>query len=210
MALEQLTACVVEAEMDDVEELIKKELDAGTDPAAVLKDGLIKGMDIVGEKYEAGDLFLPEMLAAAMTMKDGVEYLKPHLVGDAAESAGTVVIGTVQGDIHDIGKNLVAMMLEGAGFQVVDLGIDVPTEDIVKAVKENKPQILGLSALLTNTMPAIKTAIDALKEAGLRDQVKVMIGGAPVTQEFADEVGSDGYASDAAGAVAVAREFMSA
>lgn len=210
MSLEQLTACVVEAEMDNVEELIKKELDAGTDPAIVLKDGLIKGMDIIGKKYEAGDLFLPEMLAAAMTMKAGVEYLKPHLVGDSAESAGKVVIGTVEGDIHDIGKNLVAMMLEGAGFQVVDLGIDVPTEDIVKAVKEHKPQILGLSALLTNTMPAIKTTIDALKEAGLRDQVRIMIGGAPVTQEFADQVGSDGYASDAAGAVAIARGFVGA
>jgi len=210
MALEQLVTCVVDAEMDNVEDLVKKELDAGVDPATVLKDGLIKGMDVVGEKYEAGDLFLPEMLAAAMTMKAGVDYLKPYLVGDSAETAGTVVIGTVEGDIHDIGKNLVAMMLEGAGFDVIDVGIDIPSDDFVKAVKDKKPQILGLSSLLTNTMPAIKTVIDGLKEAGLRDQVKVMIGGAPVTQEFADEVGADGYASDAAGAVAIARGFVGA
>jgi 5-methyltetrahydrofolate--homocysteine methyltransferase len=148
------------------------------------------------------------MLAAAMTMKAGVGMLKPHLAGDDSKAAGTVVVGTVQGDIHDIGKNLVAMMLEGAGFEVADVGIDVPPEDFVKAVEEKKPQVVGLSALLTNTMPAVKMTIDALQEAGLRDQVKIMIGGAPVTQEFADEVGADGYASDAAGAVNIARGFI--
>lgn len=208
MGLEQLVACVVEADMDNVEDMIKKELDAGTDPAVILKDGLINGMDVVGEQFESGDFFLPEMLAAALTMKAGVEYLKSHLVGDSNESAGTVIVGTVEGDIHDIGKNLVTMMLEGAGFEVYDIGIDVATEDFVKAVKEKNPQILGLSSLLTNTMPSIKTVIAALKEAGLREQVKIMIGGAPVTQEFADDVGADGYASDAAGAVALARGFM--
>lgn len=208
MGLEQLVACVLEADMDNVEDMIKKELDAGTDPAVILKDGLINGMDVVGEQFESGDFFLPEMLAAALTMKAGVDYLKPHLVGDSNESAGTVIVGTVEGDIHDIGKNLVTMMLEGAGFEVYDIGIDVATEDFVKAVKEKNPQILGLSSLLTNTMPSIKTVIAALKEAGLREQVKIMIGGAPVTQEFADDVGADGYASDAAGAVALARGFM--
>jgi 5-methyltetrahydrofolate--homocysteine methyltransferase len=208
LKLEKLVECILDADIDKVEGLVKEGITEGTDPSVLLKEGLIKGMDAVGEKFEAGDLFLPEMLAAAMTMKAGVGMLKPHLAGDDSKAAGTVVVGTVQGDIHDIGKNLVAMMLEGAGFEVADVGIDVPPEDFVKAVEEKKPQVVGLSALLTNTMPAVKMTIDALQEAGLRDQVKIMIGGAPVTQEFADEVGADGYASDAAGAVNIARGFI--
>jgi 5-methyltetrahydrofolate--homocysteine methyltransferase len=208
LKLEKIVECVLGAEMDKVESLVKEGLAEGTDPSVLLKEGLIKGMDVIGEQFENGDLFLPEMLAAAMTMKAGVEILKPHLAGGDSKAAGIVVIGTVQGDIHDIGKNLVAMMLEGAGFEVADVGIDVPPEDFVKAVEEKKPQVVGLSALLTNTMPAVKMTIDALQEAGLRDQVKIMIGGAPVTQEFADEVGADGYASDAAGAVNIARGFI--
>jgi 5-methyltetrahydrofolate--homocysteine methyltransferase len=208
LKLEKIVECVLGAEMDKVESLVKEGLAEGTDPSVLLKEGLIKGMDVIGEQFENGDLFLPEMLAAAMTMKAGVEILKPHLAGGDSKAAGIVVIGTVQGDIHDIGKNLVAMMLEGAGFEVADVGIDVPPEDFVKAVEEKKPQVVGLSALLTNTMPAVKMTIDALQEAGLRDQVKIMIGGAPVTQEFAYEVGADGYASDAAGAVNIARGFI--
>jgi 5-methyltetrahydrofolate--homocysteine methyltransferase len=208
LKLEKIVECVLGAEMDKVESLVKEGLAEGTDPSVLLKEGLIKGMDVIGEQFENGDLFLPEMLAAAMTMKAGVEILKPHLAGGDSKAAGIVVIGTVQGDIHDIGKNLVAMMLDGAGFEVADVGIDVPPEDFVKAVEEKKPQVVGLSALLTNTMPAVKMTIDALQEAGLRDQVKIMIGGAPVTQEFADEVGADGYASDAAGAVNIARGFI--
>jgi 5-methyltetrahydrofolate--homocysteine methyltransferase len=208
LKLEKIVECVLGAEMDKVESLVKEGLAEGTDPSVLLKEGLIKGMDVIGEQFENGDLFLPEMLAAAMTMKAGVEILKPHLAGGDSKAAGIVVIGTVQGDIHDIGKNLVAMMLEGAGFEVADVGIDVPPEVFVKAVEEKKPQVVGLSALLTNTMPAVKMTIDALQEAGLRDQVKIMIGGAPVTQEFADEVGADGYASDAAGAVNIARGFI--
>ena len=210
LTLEKLVNCVLDAGMDEVEDLVKQGIAEGTDPSVLLKEGLIKGMDVVGDKFEAGDLFLPEMLAAAMTMKAGVEVLKPHLAGEDSKAAGTAIIGTVQGDIHDIGKNLVAMMLEGAGFEVADVGIDVLPEDFVKAVQEKKPQVVGLSALLTNTMPAVKTTIDALKEAGLRDQVKIMVGGAPVTQEFADEVGADGYATDAAGAVNIARGFVQA
>ncbi len=210
LTLEKIVNSVLDADLDGVEGLVKEGLEAGTDPSVLLKEGLIKGMDVVGDKFEAGDLFLPEMLAAAMTMKAGVEVLKPHLAGEDSKAAGTAIIGTVQGDIHDIGKNLVAMMLEGAGFEVADVGIDVLPEDFVKAVQEKKPQVVGLSALLTNTMPAVKTTIDALKEAGLRDQVKIMVGGAPVTQEFADEVGADGYATDAAGAVNIARGFVQA
>jgi len=206
--LDKLVQCVVDADMDNVKGLVEEGISDGVAPSVLLKEGLIKGLDIVGEKFESGDLFLPEMLAAAMTMKTGVEVLKPHLTGEETETAGTVVIGTVQGDVHDIGKNLVAMMLEGAGFEVIDIGIDVSAEDIVKAVEEKKPQILGLSALLTTTMPALKTTIDALKEAGLRDKVKVMVGGAPVTQDYADEIGADGYASDAAGAVTLARGLV--
>ncbi len=208
MELDKLVQCVVDADMDNVKGLVEEGISDGVAPSVLLKEGLIKGLDIVGEKFESGDLFLPEMLAAAMTMKTGVEVLKPHLTGEETETAGTVVIGTVQGDVHDIGKNLVAMMLEGAGFEVIDIGIDVSAEDIVKAVEEKKPQILGLSALLTTTMPALKTTIDALKEAGLRDKVKVMVGGAPVTQDYADEIGADGYASDAAGAVTLARGLV--
>lgn len=210
MTVEKIVKSVLDADMDGVEALVKEGLEAGTAPSVLLKDGLIKGMDVVGEKFEAGDLFLSEMLAAAMTMKTGVDILKPHLAGDNSESAGTAMIGTVQGDVHDIGKNLVAMMLEGAGFEVSDVGVDVSPEDFVKAVQEKKPQVLGLSALLTTTMPAVKTTIDALKEAGLRDQVKIMVGGAPVTQEFADVVGADGYATDAVGAVNIAKGFVQA
>jgi len=206
--LDKLAQCVVEADMDNIQNLVKAGISDGVDPSVLLKEGLIKGLDIIGDKFESGDLFLPEMLTAAMTMKAGVEVLKPYLTGDEAETAGTVVIVTVQGDVHDIGKNLVAMMLEGAGFEVIDIGIDVPVADFVKAVEEKKPQILGLSALLTTTMPALKTTIDALKEAGLRDKIKVMVGGAPVTQDYADEIGADGYASDAAGAVTLARGLV--
>ena len=166
-------------------------------------------MDIVGEKFESGDPFLPEMLAPAMTMKTGVEVLKPHLTGEETETAGTVVIGTVQGDVHDIGGNLVAMMLEGAGFEVIDIGIDVPAEDIVKAVEGEKAADTWTFCFVTHYYACpFKTTIDALKEAGLRDKVKVMVGGAPVTQDYADEIGADGYASDAAGVVTLARGLV--
>lgn len=208
MAFTKIIDCVVNAETDSIESIIKQAIDEGHNPERILKEGLIAGMDVVGKEFEHGDLFLPEMLAAALTMKAGVAFLKPLMVDSPADSEGKVVIGTVQGDIHDIGKNLVAMMLEGAGFEVIDLGVDVAPEIFVKTVQETKCQILGLSALLNSTMPAIKTVLDALAEAGLRDNVKVMIGGAPITQEFSDEVGSDGYAADAASAVTKARAFI--
>jgi corrinoid protein of di/trimethylamine methyltransferase len=199
---------VVEADSEGVEKAVQQAIDEGMDPGVVLKQGLISAMDVVGERYESGDMFLPEMLSAAMAMKAGVNLLKARLVSSGAEPSGVVVIGTVQGDIHDIGKNLVSMMLAGGGFDVTDLGTDVEPERFVQAVKEKKPHIVGLSALLNTTMPAIRTTIDALVEAGLRSGVKVMVGGAPITQAFADEVGADAYAPDAASTVAKARVLV--
>lgn len=210
MALSKIIDSVVNAETETIEGLIREALDGGISPEQVLREGLIAGMDVVGEEFESGDLFLPEMLASALTMKTGVGLLKPLMQDSPANSEGKVVIGTVEGDIHDIGKNLVVMMLEGAGFEVLDLGVDVAPETFVKSVRETGCHILGLSALLNSTMPVIKTVINALAEAGLRDSVKVLIGGAPITQAYSDEVGSDGYAADAAGAVTKARAFVAA
>jgi 5-methyltetrahydrofolate--homocysteine methyltransferase len=182
------------------------ELDAGTDVQSILNDGLISAMDHVGERFSSGELFVPEMLAAAKAMKGGLEILKPLLASSQSSSKGTVVIGTVKGDLHDIGKNLVAMMIEGAGFDVVDLGVDVDSEAFVKAVSENGAHVIALSALLTTTMPAMETTIKAVKAAG--GTVKTIIGGAPVTQAFADQVGADGYSADAPGAVKLVNELV--
>ena len=168
---------------------------------------MIAAMDVVGEKFAQGGMFVPQMLRSAKTMQECVALLKPHFQDGDITTKGRVILGTVKGDLHDIGKNLVAMMLEGAGFQVIDLGIDVPPETIVAAIRENKPNMLGLSALLTTTMPMIKTTIDKVTDGGLRDQVKILVGGAPVDQGFADEVGADGYAPDASTATKLARSL---
>jgi 5-methyltetrahydrofolate--homocysteine methyltransferase len=165
-------------------------------------------MNEVGRRFKNNEFYVPEVLIAARAMHAAMDVLKPLLAASDVQPVGTVVIGTVKGDLHDIGKNLVAMMLEGGGFNVIDLGVDVSPEKFLQAVREHKPNIVGLSALLTTTMPAMKTTIEALKEAGVRDQVKVIIGGAPVTQRFADEIGADGYAPDAASAVDVARQLL--
>ena len=166
-------------------------------------------MSIVGEKFKNNEIFVPEMLIAARAMKKGVEVLKPHLAGDNTVSAGKLVIGTVAGDLHDIGKNLVAMMMESAGFEVIDLGVDVPAENFVNAVKNNSDvDIVCVSALLTTTMPAMKDTVKALTDAGFRDKIKVMVGGAPINQEFADEIGADAYTEDAASAAQVAKAFV--
>lgn len=191
-----------------VAELVQRALDEGFSPQEVLNDGLIKGMNEVGVKFKANEIYVPEVLIAARAMKAGMEILRPKLVETGVEPVAKMVIGTVKGDLHDIGKNLVAMMMEGAGFQVIDLGIDVPAEKFIQAVKEHKPQLVGMSALLTTTMIQIRENIKAFKEAGIRDQVKIMVGGAPVTQKFADEVGADGYAPDAASAVDKAKELL--
>jgi 5-methyltetrahydrofolate--homocysteine methyltransferase len=190
-----------------VAELVQDALDAGMAPGDVLNDALLAGMDEVGRDFKAGDLYLPEVLAAARAMQAGMDVLRPLLAESDVPSAGKYVIGTVQGDLHNIGKNLVKMMLEGVGFQTIDLGIDVKPEEFVAAVREHQPQLLGMSALLTTTMPGMEATIEALEEAGLRDAVKVMVGGAPVTAAFAEQIGADAYAYDAVRAVDVARSL---
>lgn len=187
---------------------VQEALDAGCDPTEILNDGMIKAMDAVGEKFKNGEIFVPEMLVAARAMKKGVEVLKPHLATGAAGAAGKVIIGTVAGDLHDIGKNLVSMMLESAGFEVIDLGVDVPKEKFVEAYEANPDtKIICCSALLTTTMPALKDAVALINEASFRPNVKVMVGGAPITQAFADEIGADAYTEDAAFCAKKAREL---
>ncbi len=183
-------------------------LDAGISADTILQDACIPAMDEVGTQFEQGEKFVPEMLISAKTMQSVVQVLRPHLLTDESAGAGTFVIGTVAGDVHDIGKNLVGMMMEGAGFQVIDLGVDVDAETFVDAVKEHKPQILGLSALLSTTMPAIGTTIRTLEQAGLRDGLKIVVGGAPVSEAFAKQVGADGYAPDAGSAARVAKGLL--
>lgn len=173
----------------------------------ILNQGLIAGMDIVGEKMENGDMFIPEVLMAAKSMAECVEILKPLLGGDESAVSGSVIIGTVKGDLHDIGKNLVAMMMESAGLIVHNLGVDIDPADFVAVIKEKEARIVCLSALLTTTMPMMKQTVDAITEAGIRDRVKIMVGGAPVTQAFADEIGADGFAADAGSAARLAKSL---
>jgi 5-methyltetrahydrofolate--homocysteine methyltransferase len=206
--LQEIASNLYGGEDEKVAELVQQALDQGSAPEDILAGGLIAGMDEVGKDFKAGDLFVPEVLIAARAMHAGMGVLRPLLAEADVPSAGTYVIGTVQGDLHDIGKNLVRMMLEGAGFETVDLGTDVRPEGFVEAVREHQPQIVGMSALLTTTMVNMKTIVEALVEAGLRDSIKIMVGGAPVTAAFAEEIGADAYAPDAASAVDVARQFI--
>ena len=187
---------------------VQAALDAGIDPKTILNEAMSKGMSEVGQLFEDWEFFVPEMLVAARAMASGMEILKPRLIQADVKSAGKVIIGTVQGDLHDIGKNLVGMMLEGAAFEVVDLGADVSPEKFVEAVKENGAQIVALSALLTTTMPSMKATIEALETAGLRDKVKVMVGGAPLSDQYAKEIHADGYSPDANRAVALAKSLI--
>jgi len=193
---------------DAVAQLTRNALDEGLSPREVLQDGLLKGMERVGVDFRDGDLFVPEVLMAACAMHAGMDVLKPLLTEADHPSAGKVVLGTVAGDLHDIGKNLVAMLLEGGGFEIVDIGIDVPPERFIEAIKEQEPDVVGLSALLTTTMDSMQKTIDAIAEAGLRDRVKIIVGGAPVTQAFADEIDADGYAPDAAMTVELTRSLL--
>ena len=199
---------VINGQKAEVELWVHKALDANLPADEILNSGLIAAMKEVGARFEVGDFFVPEMLIAARAMQAGLAILKPLLLSGGIQSTGTVVIGTVKGDLHDIGKNLVAMMLEGAGFEVVDLGTDVSPEKFITAIKENHARLVGMSALLTTTMGNMKVIITALKEAGLRDQVKVLVGGAPVTDKFAQDIGADGYAPDASRAVTLAKDLM--
>jgi len=193
---------------EKVNKLVQKALDEKQDVDIILKKGLIAGMSVVGERFKNGEMYIPEVMLAARCMKDGMEILKPFLSSKKSTSLGTIVIGTVKGDLHDIGKNLVMMMLEGAGFDVIDLGVDVPNEKFVAEVKEKKANILAMSALLTTTMSETKEVIKILESSGLRHKVKVMVGGAPITEAFTVKIGADAYARDAGVAVDRAKEIL--
>ena len=199
---------ILEGDMIAAPEHVQAALDFGVVPDVILNESMIIAMSEVGRLFEEGDFFVPEMLVSARSMKAGLAVLKPYLVDAGVEPIGTVIIGTVQGDLHDIGKNLVAMMLEGVGFAVVDLGVNVKADIYVAAVNEHNTQIVALSALLTTTMPKMKTTIDALKDSGIDERIKIMVGGAPVTAEYAKSIGADGYAADASQAVALAKSFV--
>ena len=208
--IKEIHTNIMEGNVTSVKANVQAAIDAGVPVSVILNEGMIAAMAEVGHLFEEGECFVPEMLIAARAMQTGLALLQPYLKNSEVVSAGKIVVGTVKGDLHDIGKNLVAMMLEGAGFEIIDLGTDVPPEKFVEAVRNQGAQIVAMSALLTTTMPSIKNTIDALTTAGLRGQVKVMIGGAPVTQNYADQIGADGFAPDASRAVATAKELMSA
>ncbi|MGM0365641.1 MAG: corrinoid protein [Actinomycetota bacterium] len=190
-------------------DITQKLVDDGVDASDILNEGLVPGMNVVGKKFKANEMYIPEVLIAARAMHAAMDIIKPLLTESGAPSRGTVLIGTVQGDLHDIGKNLVGMMLEGGGFNVVDAGVDVPTEKFVEEAKKNDVKVLGLSALLTTTMPVMKDIIEALQSNGDTKDIKVMVGGAPLTQEYAESIGAAGYAPDASSAVDLADELMS-
>lgn len=207
MQNDEIRGAILRGDAATVAQGVQENLEAGQEPGYILNEALVPPMVEVGEMYEKGEVFVPEMLVAAHAMKAGMEILRPELVKAGVEPLGKVALGTVQGDIHDIGKNLVGMMLEGAGFEVLDLGIDIPAEKFIEAV-QNGVDLLGMSGLLTTTIPAMPLVIQALEEAGVRDQVRIMVGGAPVTEAFKEEIGADGYAPDAASAVRVAKALM--
>jgi 5-methyltetrahydrofolate--homocysteine methyltransferase len=190
------------------DQVTKAALEAGADPSELLGKYMVPAMDEVGKRFECNEYFVPELLIAARAMKTALALLTPKLAAQGAKAAGRVVIGTVQGDLHDIGKNLVASMLEGGGFEVIDLGVDVPAQKFVEAAKEQEGTIIAMSALLTTTMTQMKSVVQALRDAGLRDRVRVIIGGAPITQQYADEIGADGYSDNASAAVGLARKLV--
>ena len=204
--LNALGEAIINGDQNTAVQITKQALDEGTEAGVILNDGLIAGMNIIGVRFKNNEVYIPEVLIAARAMKTAMEVLAPKLIEAGVEPIGKVIIGTVQGDLHDIGKNLVAMMLKGAGFEVVDLGVDVAPEKFIEQAEAVKPQLIGMSALLTTTMPGLEKAVKALKEAGVTS--KTMIGGAPVTQSYADKVGADGYAPDAASAVDLAKSLL--
>lgn len=208
-SLNQLADAVFKGDFVGVKGLTQQLIESGIEPIEIINNGLIEGMNIVAPKFKAGEMFVPEVMMAARAMHTGLEMVKPLIADKDIPSKGTIIIGTVSGDLHDIGKNLVVMILESAGFKVVDLGVDVPADKFIDAVKEHNPQIVGMSALLTTTMPAMQNTIKALQEAGLREAVKIIIGGAPVSQDFADQIGADGFASDAMAAKEICEKLVS-
>ena len=206
--LDELYDYTLDGEAEPVVELTNEGLELGMDPLVILFDAMIPALEEVGRLFEIGEYFVPEMLISARAMQGAMNILKPLIAATGAKPIGTFVMGTVKGDIHDIGKNLCNIMLEGAGFEVYDLGVNVPPEKFIEAIKEHKPETVGMSAFLTTTMPMFKTNIEAIKEAGLRDQVNILVGGAPVTQEYCDTVGADGFAPDASAAVRLTKKLM--
>ena len=206
--LEELREMVIQGKPDEATELVQKAIDEQTDPGSIIDEALIPAMAITGDRFEVGEFCLPEMMLSARAMQASLELLQPLLAESDRKPTGIVVIGTVKGDLHDIGKNLVASLLRGAGFEIVDLGANVPPEKFVEAVKENHADIVGMSALLTTTLPMMESTIKALTEAGVRDQVRILIGGAPVTGSYAQQIAADGYAPDASAATKAARELL--
>jgi 5-methyltetrahydrofolate--homocysteine methyltransferase len=206
--IDDLRQSVIDGEMNVTQELVQKALAENISPKRILREGLILAMEEVGRRFECNEFYVPEMLVSARAMKSGLALLRPLLTAAHVEAVGKVVIGTVQGDLHDIGKNLVGMMLEGAGFEVVDLGADVSPENYVAAVKEHQPDLVACSALLTTTMPGMKKVILLLEDAGIRGQVKVIVGGAPVTDKYAADIGADGFAPDAVSAASLAKALI--
>jgi 5-methyltetrahydrofolate--homocysteine methyltransferase len=204
--LKALAEAVIRGDQNTAVEITKSALDEGTAAESILKDGLIAGMDVIGGRFKKNEVYIPEVLIAARAMKSAMEFLEPELVKAGVKPIGKFLIGTTQGDLHDIGKNLVAMMLKGAGFEVIDIGVDISPEKFVEQAKATGIQLVGMSALLTTTMPAMEKTIKALKNAGV--SAKIMIGGAPVTQGYADKIGADGYAADAASAVDLAKNLV--
>ncbi|MGQ9509692.1 MAG: cobalamin B12-binding domain-containing protein [Thermodesulfobacteriota bacterium] len=205
---EKFYTALSKGKIDEVKKLAQQALDTGDSAEMILKNGLIQAMDRIGVKFKNGEIYIPEVLIAARAMHAGMAILKPFLSQSTVTLSGKVIIGTVKGDLHDIGKNLVVMMLEGSGLEVVDLGIDVPADKFIEAIKQHQPQILGMSALLTTTMREMKNTIQAIERAGFKNQVKTIVGGAPVTEKFAREIGADGYAPDAASAVGLVKSLI--
>lgn len=206
--LQRISEELIRGNYQEIPKFVQKALQGNLSPSQILSDGLVAGMDIVGDKFRRDEFFMPEVLIAARAMQAGMEVLRPKLVETGVKLAGKVVLGTVQGDLHDIGKSLVGMLMEGSGYQVIDLGIDISSEKFLEAVKTHQPQVVALSALLTTTMPRMKEVIETLQEEGIRNSVKVLIGGAPVTETFAEKIGADGYAPDAASAVRRLRSLL--
>ena len=207
--MQALADSIIKGDAATARSITEEAIKEGVGPGDILNNGLVAGMSVVGERFKKNEVYVPEVLIAARAMKNAMEVLRPLLVESGVEPIGVIALGTVKGDLHDIGKNLVAMMLEGAGFEVVDLGIDVPDDKFVDTVKENSEvKVIAMSALLTTTMPGMRSVIEALEAAGVRDNVKAIIGGAPITQNYADEIGADGYAPDAASAVDICKELL--
>lgn len=206
----EVAQSVITGQIDKVREQVKSLIDGGNAPLEIINQGLIEGMNVVGARFKAGEMFVPEVLKCAKSMAAGVELVKPLIAESDVQSKGKVVLGTVKGDLHDIGKNLVGMMIESGGLEVINLGIDLPPEKFAEAIREHNPQIVAMSALLTTTMPAMKETIEYLVEEGLRDQVKIIVGGAPISRDFAESIGADGFAPDAASATDLCKEFIRA